>query len=109
MSETMADIRDQLVVDALDLFALSVSRTSYPEHTRKALDSWYAELGPREVIISLRALGCTLYQDGDLLRVRDPQHILTDRLRQAVRTHKVALLALIGDGAANDTHAIDAA
>lgn len=109
VDETTTDVRDQLIADALDLFALSVSRTSYPHHTRKALDSWYEELTPQEVILSLRALGCTLYRDGELLKVRDPQSVLTDRFRQAVRTRKPALLALIDGEAANDTTATDAA
>src|SRR5262249_55245000 len=101
-TQETVDSRDQLVADALDLFALSISRTSYPEHTRKALDNWYAELTAKEVLISLRALGCALYMDGDILRVRDPQKVLTDRLRQAIRTHKPELVWLVGPGAVND-------
>jgi len=108
-TDQAVDTRDQLVADALDLFTLSVSRTSYPEHTRKALDSWYAELTAKEVLISLRALGCALYMDGDILRVRDPQKVLTDRLRQAIRTHKPELVWLIGPGAANDTQTANTA
>ena len=104
-TDQAVDTRDQLVADALDLFALSVSRISYPGHTRKALDNWYAELTAKEVLISLRALGCGLYMDGDILRVRDPQKVLTDRLRQAIRTHKPELVWLIGPGAANDAQA----
>ena len=44
----------------------------------------------------LTAGGCTLSRlDGDRLQIHDPQHILTDGLRQAIRTHKAALLAML--------------
>src|SRR5215475_1956405 len=44
----------------------------------------------------LTAGGCTLSRlDGDRLQIHDPQHILTDVLRQAIRTHKAALLAML--------------
>jgi hypothetical protein len=43
----------------------------------------------------LAAAGCQLTRQGETLRVHDPQHVLTDALRQAIRTHKAALLALL--------------
>ena len=48
-----------------------------------------------DVFLHLTAAGCQLTQAGDTLRVHDPQHILTDGLRQAIRTHKAALLAML--------------
>lgn len=44
---------------------------------------------------TLTAGGCRLLQDGGQLRIQDPQHALTDDLRQAIRTHKTGLLALL--------------
>jgi Zn finger protein HypA/HybF involved in hydrogenase expression len=49
-----------------------------------------------DLFLQLTAGGCTLSRlDGDRLQIRDPQHILTDALRQAIRTHKAALLAML--------------
>ena len=48
-----------------------------------------------DLFLHLTAAGCQLTRQGDTLRVHDPQHILTDALRQAIRTHKAALLALL--------------
>jgi hypothetical protein len=50
---------------------------------------------PGELIQVLIASGCRLIPDGAALRVQDPQHALTDALRQAIRQHKPALLALL--------------
>jgi hypothetical protein len=47
------------------------------------------------LFLHLTAAGCQLSRQGDTLRVHDPKHILTDALRQAIRTHKVALLAML--------------
>jgi hypothetical protein len=43
----------------------------------------------------LTAAGCQLTRRGDMLRVHDPQHVLTDALRQVIRTHKTELLAML--------------
>src|SRR5262245_49784552 len=43
----------------------------------------------------LTAAGCRLTRQGETLRVHDPQHALNDDLRQAIRTHKAALLGLL--------------
>src|SRR5262244_803915 len=48
-----------------------------------------------DLFLHLTAAGCQLTRQGDTLRVHDPQHILTDTLRQAIRTHKAALLAML--------------
>ena len=48
-----------------------------------------------DVFLHLTAAGCQLTRVDDRLRVHDPQHILTDALRQAIRTHKAALLAML--------------
>jgi len=49
-----------------------------------------------ELLTTLRHLGVTLAPDGDQLRVDAPAGVLTDELRQAMRTHKAALLDLVG-------------
>jgi hypothetical protein len=48
-----------------------------------------------DLFLHLTAAGCQLTRQGETLRVHDPQHILTDALRQAIRTHKAALLAML--------------
>jgi tubulysin polyketide synthase-like protein len=48
-----------------------------------------------DVCLHLTAAGCQLTRQGDTLRVHDPQYILTDALRQQIRAHKSALLALL--------------
>jgi hypothetical protein len=49
-----------------------------------------------DVFLHLTAGGCTLSRlDGDRLQIRDPQHILNDALRQQIREHKAALLAML--------------
>jgi tubulysin polyketide synthase-like protein len=52
-------------------------------------------MSPLDLFLHLCAAGCQLTRQGDTLRVHDPQHILTDALRQAIRTHKAALLAVL--------------
>ena len=52
-------------------------------------------MSPLDLFLHLTAAGCQLTRQGDTLRVHDPQHILTDALRQAIRTHKAALLAML--------------
>jgi len=47
-----------------------------------------------DLFLHLTAAGCQLTRVDDRLRVHDPQHVLTDALRQAIRTHKAALLAV---------------
>ncbi len=44
---------------------------------------------------TLTARGCRLLQDGEQLRIQDPQHALTDDVRQAIREHKQELLTLL--------------
>lgn len=46
---------------------------------------------------TLTARGCRLLQDGEQLRIQDPQHALTDDLRQTIRQHKATLLNLLED------------
>ncbi len=48
-----------------------------------------------ELLTTLRDLGVTLTPGGDQLRVDAPAGVLTDELRQAMRTHKAALLDLV--------------
>ena len=51
---------------------------------------------PPELFLHLTATGCSLSrEEGERLRVRDPQHVLTDALRQQIRQHKAALLAML--------------
>ena len=48
-----------------------------------------------EVLSALAAVGCEVHAEGDALHVRDPQKALTDDLRQAIRQHKLAILAIL--------------
>src|SRR5262245_27161090 len=49
-----------------------------------------------DLFLQLTAGGCTLSRlDGDRLQIHDPQHILNDALRQQIRAHKAALLAML--------------
>ena len=48
-----------------------------------------------EVLTALAAVGCQVHAEGDALHVRDPQRALTDDLRQSIRQHKLAILALL--------------
>ena len=48
-----------------------------------------------DVFLHLTAAGCQLTRQGDTLRVHDPQRILTDALRQQIRAHKAARLAML--------------
>lgn len=48
-----------------------------------------------ELLTMLTAAGCRLIPEGEQLRVQDPQHALTDELRQAIRQHKQELLTLV--------------
>jgi len=48
-----------------------------------------------DLFVHLTAAGCQLTRQGDTLRVHDPQHALTDTLRQQIREHKAALLVLL--------------
>jgi hypothetical protein len=50
---------------------------------------------PLELLTTLRGLGVTLPPWVDRLRVDAPAGVLTDALRDALRTHKTALLDLI--------------
>ena len=50
---------------------------------------------PVELVTALTAAGCWLIREGEQLRLKDPQHALTNDLRQAIREHKQALLALL--------------
>jgi hypothetical protein len=50
---------------------------------------------PLDLFIHLCAADCQLTRQGDTLRVHDPQHILTDTLRQQIREHKAALLVML--------------
>jgi hypothetical protein len=49
-----------------------------------------------DLFLHLTAAGCSLSrEEGELLRVHAPQYILTDDLRQQIRAHKAALLAML--------------
>jgi hypothetical protein len=48
-----------------------------------------------DLFLHLTAAGCQFTRVDDRLRVHDPQHVLTDALRQAIRTHKAELLAML--------------
>ena len=48
-----------------------------------------------DLFFHLTGSGCQFTRVHDRLRVHDPQHVLTDTLRQAIRTHKAALLAML--------------
>ena len=48
-----------------------------------------------DLYLHLTASGCQLTGQGDRLRVHDPHRVLTDPLRQQIRQHKQALLALL--------------
>ncbi len=50
---------------------------------------------PTALIRTLQRGGCRLVPDEGVLRVQDPYHTLTDELRQAIRQHKSALLAIL--------------
>jgi TubC N-terminal docking domain len=50
---------------------------------------------PLELLTTLHGLGVTLTPWVDRLRVDAPAGVLTDDLRQALRTHKTALLDLV--------------
>jgi tubulysin polyketide synthase-like protein len=52
-----------------------------------------------DLFLHLTAAGCQLTRVDDRLRVHDPQHALTEALRQAIREHKAALLALLAQSA----------
>src|SRR5689334_1517555 len=48
-----------------------------------------------DLFLHLTAAGCQLTRRGETLRVHDPQHVLTDALRDAIRQHKQELLAIL--------------
>src|SRR5262245_43628760 len=49
-----------------------------------------------DLFLHLTAVGCSISrEEGARLLVHAPQHILTDDLRQAIRQHKAALLAML--------------
>ena len=49
-----------------------------------------------DLFLQLTAAGCSLSrEEGERLRVHDPRHALTDELRQQIREHKIALLAML--------------
>src|SRR5262245_8589951 len=57
-------------------------------------------MAPGELLQILTAAGCRLLLEGSALRVQDPQHALTDALRQAIRQHKENLLSMLAQAAA---------
>ena len=48
-----------------------------------------------DLFFHLTGSGCQLTQVNDMLRVHDPQHVLTDALRQQIRQYKGELLAML--------------
>jgi TubC N-terminal docking domain len=48
-----------------------------------------------DLFLHLTEAGCQLTRQGETLRVHDPQRLLTDTLRDAIRQHKAALLAML--------------
>jgi hypothetical protein len=51
---------------------------------------------------TLITAGCQFRIEGGILHIRDPQHALTNDLRQAIREHKTTLLALLREHAATN-------
>jgi hypothetical protein len=54
------------------------------------------------LIETLANQGCRIWVAGDKLRVSDPEQVMTDDLRQAIREHKEALIGLLQTDLAND-------
>ena len=50
---------------------------------------------PVEVLRLLQAMDCQVCVEGEKLRVWAPSQALTDDVRQAIRQHKAALLAML--------------
>ena len=50
-----------------------------------------------QLLTDLADAGCRLIPDGAALRVQNPEHRLTDALRQQIRQHKPALLAALNE------------
>ena len=48
-------------------------------------------MAPSELIERLSAVGCRLRADGEQLRVRAPEHALTDDLRQTIREQDIVV------------------
>jgi hypothetical protein len=48
-----------------------------------------------DLFLHLTVAGCQLTRMDERLRVHDPRHVLTDALRQEIRTHKAKLLAML--------------
>ena len=48
-----------------------------------------------QVLTMLTDAGCQVHAEGDALHIRDPQRVLTDEIRQTIRHHKLAILALL--------------
>ena len=44
-----------------------------------------------DLFLHLTTAGCQLTRQGDTLRVHDPQHVLTDALRQQIREQGIRL------------------
>ena len=59
----------------------------------------------QDLFLHLTAAGGQLTRQGDTLRVHDPQHVLTDDLRQTIREHKAALLGMLDIRATDPTAA----
>jgi hypothetical protein len=51
--------------------------------------------GAVEVLSTLTAAGCQVHAEGDALHVRDPKKVMTAELRESIRQHKLAILALL--------------
>jgi hypothetical protein len=52
-------------------------------------------MNARDLFLHLTAAGCRLSRVEDRLRVHDPQHSLTEALRQHIRQHKEELLTML--------------
>src|SRR5918996_5385693 len=56
---------------------------------------------PAELLADLNSKGVTLVVDGDKLKCKGKQSVLTPELLDALRQHKVEIIGLIGQGKAS--------
>jgi hypothetical protein len=89
------DVRDTVAVNLISIFALPQTNL-LPHYAEADVETWYNDLTPVELLAGLRSLGIAIKRHGaDGIAVRDPQHALTHRLRQAItrRRHELLILA----------------
>ncbi len=59
-------------------------------------------MDPADFLIKFREMGGVLRLDGDQIRCRAPQELVTEKLASYMRRHKPALIALLQEEAATD-------